>query len=191
MEKLSTLTKKITAMNNSFQTSKVLTAMLNTLTINTVKKVEEDVKKFSENHSDIPSSQIRQLFSNPEALKSMPEEIQDEINNILVAKLQTEGYLKEISNALSFLMAKCNIQFVEPNDSLSAFFACLPDYFSSETVLKSFQDYNNYPTDEMIKEITVKSYVQDSEFVKENKVSQEIEDKLMWFVGVQLLNDIF
>lgn len=180
--------------SEQLQTSMLVGYLISTLSTGTTKRIESDLQKFKDkyivNHTE---NDFSHLFTNPELVEELPDNLKNEFKNVLSIRTLARQNLIMLKNKLSILIVRAGIEFPEKIDAETAFFACLPDYFNSETFLKSIKDNDG---DEVlsvddVNQITSQSFVRNSEWVKRNTVSQETVDALMFFVGTQLLNDIF
>lgn len=183
-------------MNNKEQleVTMVIGDFVSTLSANTIRRIESDLQKFKDkyllNHSE---NDFNHLFSNPDLVQQLPDDLKDEFNNITSIRNIAKQNIVTLNRKLSVLIVKATIAFPSQIDALTAFFACLPDYFNSESFLKSIKnglDDEVFSEDD-IYQITTQSFVRTSQWVAENTVNQEIEEALMFFVGAQLINDIF
>lgn len=180
--------------SEQLQTSMLVGYLISTLSTGTTKRIESDLQKFKDkyivNHTE---NDFSHLFTNPELVEELPDNLKNEFKNVLSIRTLARKNLIMLKNKLSILIVRAGIEFPEKIDAETAFFACLPDYFNSETFLKSIKDNDG---DEVlsvddVNQITSQSFVRNSEWVKRNTVNQETVDALMFFVGTQLLNDIF
>ena len=180
--------------SEQLQTSMLVGYLVSTLSTGTTKRIESDLQKFKDkyivNHTE---NDFSHLFTNPDLVEELPDDLKNEFKNVLSIRTLARQNLIMLKNKLSILIVRAGIEFPEKIDAETAFFACLPDYFNSETFLKSITDNDG---DEVlsaddINQITSQSFVRNSEWVKRNTVNQETADALMFFVGTQLLNDIF
>lgn len=180
--------------SEQLQTSMLVGYLISTLSTGTTKRIESDLQKFKDkyivNHTE---NDFSHLFTNPELVEELPDNLKNEFKNVLSIRTLARQNLIMLKNKLSILIVRAGIEFPEKIDAETAFFACLPDYFNSETFLKSIKDNDG---DEVlsvddVNQITSQSFVRNSEWVKRNTVNQETVDALMFFVGTQLLNDIF
>lgn len=180
--------------SEQLQTSMLVGYLVSTLATGTTKRIESDLQKFKDkyivNHTE---NDFSHLFTNPDLVEELPDDLKNEFKNVLSIRTLARQNLIMLKNKLSILIVRAGIEFSEKIDAETAFFACLPDYFNSETFLKSIKDNDG---DEVlsaddVNQITSQSFVRNSEWVKRNTVNQETADALMFFVGTQLLNDIF
>ena len=180
--------------SEQLQTSMLVGYLVSTLSTGTTKRIESDLQKFKEkyivNHTE---NDFSHLFTNPDLVEKLPDDLKNEFKNVLSIRALARQNLIMLKNKLSILIVRAGIEFPEKIDAETAFFACLPDYFNTETFLKSIKDNDG---DEVlsaddVNQITSQSFVRNSEWVKRNMVNQETADALMFFVGTQLLNDIF
>lgn len=180
--------------SEQLQTSMLVGYLVSTLSTGTTKRIESDLQKFKDkyivNHTE---NDFSHLFTNSELVEDLPDDLKNEFKNVLSIRTLARQNLIMLKNKLSILIVRAGIEFPEKIDAETAFFACLPDYFNSKTFLKSIKDNDG---DEVlsaddVNQITSQSFVRNSEWVKRNTVNQETADALMFFVGTQLLNDIF
>lgn len=180
--------------SEQLQTSMLVGYLISTLSTGTTKRIEADLQKFKDKYIvDHTENDFSHLFTNPELVEELPDNLKNEFKNVLSIRTLARQNLIMLKNKLSILIVRAGIEFPEKIDAETAFFACLPDYFNSETFLKSIKDNDG---DEVlsvddVNQITSQSFVRNSEWVKRNTVNQETVDALMFFVGTQLLNDIF
>lgn len=180
--------------SEQLQTSMLVGYLVSTLSTGTTKRIESDLQKFKDkyivNHTE---NDFSHLFTNPELVEELPDDLKNEFKNVLSIRTLARQNLIMLKNKLSILIVRACIEFPEKIDAETAFFACLPDYFNSETFLKSIKDNdgNEVLSADDVNQITSQSFVRNSEWVKRNTVNQETADALMFFVGTQLLNDIF
>lgn len=180
--------------SEQLQMSMLVGYLVSTLSTGTTKRIESDLQKFKEkyivNHTE---NDFSHLFTNPDLVEELPDDLKNEFKNVLSIRTLARQNLIMLKNKLSILIVRAGIEFPEKIDAETAFFACLPDYFNTETFLKSIKDNDGdevFSTDD-VNQITSQSFVRNSEWVKRNTVNQETADALMFFVGTQLLNDIF
>lgn len=180
--------------SEQLQTSMLVGYLVSTLSTGTTKRIESDLQKFKEkyivNHTE---NDFSHLFTNPDLVEELPDDLKNEFKNVLSIRTLARQNLIMLKNKLSILIVRAGIEFPEKIDAETAFFACLPDYFNTETFLKSIKDNDGDAvlSADDVNQITSQSFVRNSEWVKRNTVNQEIADALMFFVGTQLLNDIF
>ena len=168
--------------------------VVNYLANSTNRRIEDDLRKFKEkflkSHSEVD---FNHLFINYNVIPNLSDELKQEFLQLDSIRKESRKNFVLINNNLALLLTKCVIEFPDASDVVHAFFKCLPEYFNSESFLKELktEDEEKLFDEEEINDLMLHNYVWDSQFVKDNKLSSEVENALMFFVGTQLINDIF
>lgn len=176
--------------SKALDNSRIVTKLITIISKSTYDQLEKDIDTLKEKFiQTYPSIKFEHFVYSPDDYQEVSDEFREELKNV--------KYIKEIINKnfliaqtnLSLLMVRSSINFSDEVDAKTAFFKCLPEYFNTEGFLKELLSETSSLND--FNAISVKSYIDDSSFVKENKVSSKVEEALMFFVGSQLVNDLF
>lgn len=170
--------------------SHLVSSLIDLISKSTFEQLEKDtealIEKFEQTY---PSIKFKYFVEYPDTYKEVSDEFKEELKNLIYIKGTIDSNFLLIQTHLSLLMVRSSIHFPNEMDAKTAFFKCLPEYFSTESFLKELmEDQFNI---EDFNSIAIKSYVDDSLFVAENKVTGKLEEALMFFVGSQLVNDLF
>lgn len=168
--------------------------LINTLCNGTVVRINKDVQNLRERvlASTNDPALWDLLWQYPNQLEKLPEEFQQEYSELSELSHQAKDYLTKLTTSLALLMTKANIKFQDEYLVGYAFIKCLPEYFHQPDFLKSIKNNLNedYVPTELLDLIESKP-IECDEFISKHKINQETEEQLMFFVGTQLINDIF
>lgn len=173
----------------------IVATIVSNLAENTIKNVEDDLIKLKEEFTkDNDENQfyylLNSLLHNPDL--DVGNGLEDKIKDLFLTKQAINEKVTSLTNALSLLDVRCNTYFKEPEDAITAFFNVLPEFFSTDHFFNELNKETTLLTKDTICVIQTKSYVKETGFVKKQKEwFKKYEDSLDFFLGTQLLSDIF
>lgn len=183
-------------MSLAAETIPIVGAIINSISKSTINTLEKDLQNAKDNYLASGKTEddfyhfINSINNNPNL--EVETEVEQDIKNLQETKNEAGVHLIILVNNLSLLNVRCNTEFKSSDDILSALFWTLPDFFRTDHFFNELKQEDISLTDENIKAIQAKSYVAESEFVKKQKQwFAPYEDSLMFFMGTQLLADIF
>lgn len=168
--------------------------LINTLCDSTIARINKDVQNLRDKvlKSTEDTALWDLLWQYPNQLDKLPEQFRQEYKELSEISNQAKNYLTKLTTSLALLMTKANITFQDEYVAGYAFIKCLPEYFHQPDFLKSIKNNLDEPyiPNALVEQLELKP-IECDEFISKHKVNQETEEQLMFFVGTQLINDIF